>query len=253
MESEISPHLESDVEIPIFPLPLVLLPGEPLTLRIFEPRYKQMIDDCLMNDHPFGVCLENPRERICGWSAPRRTGCTAVIEEFDDISTNLIVHVIGGTRFEISSTIDPFIEAFELLGMDVFPSVEELMEGSSKEGEDRLYIRGNISWISDPEDEWPMSRWSNLVIRWRDWVADFARRLDLDVNEHALAEAIRTPDAADGIQALWEIAISSRLDVLDRQSLITCRSFTQMFDLMEKSFLREPLPFEGMDFRLSEE
>ena len=34
-----------DEILPIFPLGLVLLPGEPEQLRIFEPRYKQMLDD----------------------------------------------------------------------------------------------------------------------------------------------------------------------------------------------------------------
>lgn len=41
--------------IPIFPLNIVVYPGEPLNLHIFEPRYKEMIHDCLTDGKPFGL------------------------------------------------------------------------------------------------------------------------------------------------------------------------------------------------------
>jgi Lon protease-like protein len=41
--------------IPIFPLNIVVYPGEPLNLHIFEPRYKQMIRECLEGKKPFGI------------------------------------------------------------------------------------------------------------------------------------------------------------------------------------------------------
>ncbi len=42
-------------EIPLFPLNLVVFPKEPLNLHIFEPRYKQLIGDCLKNHSTFGI------------------------------------------------------------------------------------------------------------------------------------------------------------------------------------------------------
>ncbi|MBU3713322.1 MAG: peptidase S16 [Ferruginibacter sp.] len=41
--------------IPIFPLSIVVFPGEKLNLHIFEPRYKQLIKDCFENKKPFGI------------------------------------------------------------------------------------------------------------------------------------------------------------------------------------------------------
>lgn len=41
--------------IPIFPLATVVYPGEELNLHIFEPRYKQLINDCSKNKKPFGI------------------------------------------------------------------------------------------------------------------------------------------------------------------------------------------------------
>jgi len=41
--------------IPIFPLSIVVYPGEKLNLHIFEPRYKELITDCLQKQKPFGI------------------------------------------------------------------------------------------------------------------------------------------------------------------------------------------------------
>src|SRR5580698_5248754 len=58
--------------LPLFPLEVVLLPGTPLPLHIFEPRYKEMIAECLSEKAPFGVvlALENGIAEV---------GCTAEI------------------------------------------------------------------------------------------------------------------------------------------------------------------------------
>ncbi len=48
--------------IPIFPLSIVVYPGEQLNLHIFEPRYKQLIQECLIAQKPFGIpCVINDR------------------------------------------------------------------------------------------------------------------------------------------------------------------------------------------------
>ena len=41
--------------IPIFPLSIVVFPGEELNLHIFEPRYKQLIGDCFSENRAFGI------------------------------------------------------------------------------------------------------------------------------------------------------------------------------------------------------
>jgi hypothetical protein len=46
-----------DITLPFFPLKLVAFPGEDLNLHIFEPRYKQLIGDCLLRGINFGVCV----------------------------------------------------------------------------------------------------------------------------------------------------------------------------------------------------
>ncbi|GAB3648294.1 LON peptidase substrate-binding domain-containing protein [Echinicola sediminis] len=47
--------------IPLFPLKLVAFPGENLNLHIFEPRYKQLVKDCIASNLDFGICVYTDR------------------------------------------------------------------------------------------------------------------------------------------------------------------------------------------------
>jgi len=82
--------------LPLFPLELVLLPGTPLPLHIFEPRYKEMIGECLRNDAPFGV-IRAVEEGIA------EIGCTAeiitVTKQYEDGRMDLVCE--GRKRFEV--------------------------------------------------------------------------------------------------------------------------------------------------------
>jgi Lon protease-like protein len=82
--------------LPLFPLELVLLPGTPLPLHIFEPRYKEMIRECISAEAPFGV-VRAFEEGIA------EVGCTAeiitVTKEYPDGRMDLICE--GRKRFEV--------------------------------------------------------------------------------------------------------------------------------------------------------
>jgi Lon protease-like protein len=77
------------VELPIFELPVVILPGELLPLHIFEERYVRMIGHCLETAEPFGIVFRDEE------GTAHRIGCTArvteVLERFDDGRMNIVV------------------------------------------------------------------------------------------------------------------------------------------------------------------
>jgi Lon protease-like protein len=77
------------LELPIFELPVVILPGELLPLHIFEERYKRMIGHCLDNAEPFGIVFRDEEGNA------HRTGCmarvTEVLERFEDGRMNVVV------------------------------------------------------------------------------------------------------------------------------------------------------------------
>ena len=93
--------------IPLFPLNVVLFPGADLPLHIFEPRYRQMVRDCLDNKSEFGMllALENG---IAG------TGCTAeileVAKKYDDGRMDILT--VGREPFRVVElfTDDPLLE-----------------------------------------------------------------------------------------------------------------------------------------------
>ena len=80
---------EGGFQVPIFELPVVILPGELMPLHIFEERYKRMIDHCLDSEEPFGIVFRDED------GSARRVGCTAriteVTETFDDGRMNVVV------------------------------------------------------------------------------------------------------------------------------------------------------------------
>jgi Lon protease-like protein len=75
-------------DLPVFPLPLVLLPGELLPLHIFEPRYRELVGRCLAGPEPFCVVLDDD-------AGVREVGCLArdltVLERLADGRLNVVV------------------------------------------------------------------------------------------------------------------------------------------------------------------
>lgn len=80
--------------LPLFPLDVVLLPGAPLPLHVFEPRYKEMIGECLDRNEVFGVIRAKEGTEI---------GCTAeivtVTKKYDDGRMDIVT--VGRERFEV--------------------------------------------------------------------------------------------------------------------------------------------------------
>jgi Lon protease-like protein len=82
--------------LPLFPLEIVVFPGAPLPLHIFEPRYKEMIGECLSQERSFGMVRAKE-------NALAATGCSAriieVIKKYED--GRLDIAAKGAQRFEI--------------------------------------------------------------------------------------------------------------------------------------------------------
>ncbi len=90
------------VELPLFPLNLVLFPGMGLPLHIFEERYKQMIGDCLDNQSPFGVLLIREGQEVGGGAIPFRLGTTARIVQVDHLEGGRMnLMTVGERRFQV--------------------------------------------------------------------------------------------------------------------------------------------------------
>jgi Lon protease-like protein len=105
----------SEVVLGLFPLSLVLVPGELLPLHIFEERYKRLIGECRRSGDVFGIVLrheDNVAE--CGCTAE----VTSVLEEFDDGRLNIVVR--GRVRFRLHELLEPDDEDDYLRGRVTF-------------------------------------------------------------------------------------------------------------------------------------
>ena len=100
--------MQSRNTIPLFPLGLVLLPQMPLTLHIFEERYKLLIGECLAGNKEFGIVYLNGTDI-------QAIGCTAsiqkVLKRYEDGRLDILT--LGENRFEISAMYDhkPYLQA----------------------------------------------------------------------------------------------------------------------------------------------
>lgn len=117
----------SAATLPLFPLPLVLFPGTPQLLHIFEPRYRQMLRDCLAGDGRFGLSVVRTN---AGDQAPEPgdVGCRALIRShrgLPDGRANILA--TGEERFVLRELID----------------------------HDRLYHKGVVEFFDDEPDADP--------------------------------------------------------------------------------------------------
>jgi Lon protease-like protein len=121
----------ADQELPIFELPLVLLPGERLPLHIFEEPYKRMIGRSIEEGEPFGIVLRDD-------DGARSIGCTAriddVLERFDDGRMNIVVS--GEEPFKVLDRYegdDYPAGDVELIAEESLPSIDESSAAKARE------------------------------------------------------------------------------------------------------------------------
>lgn len=92
------------MEIPLFPVSTVLLPESALSLRIFEPRYLEMVSHCMKTDSGFGVCLIKSGKEPGLLTNFYQTGTMAkIIDWGQDKDGILEIEIQGICRFQVES------------------------------------------------------------------------------------------------------------------------------------------------------
>ncbi|HTP11260.1 MAG TPA: LON peptidase substrate-binding domain-containing protein [Anaerolineae bacterium] len=88
--------------LPLFPLNTVLFPGQLLPLHIFEPRYRQMIGECIQHGQAFGVVLIRSGEEVGEAAEPFGVGTTAQIVQVESVADGRMnILCVGKARFRI--------------------------------------------------------------------------------------------------------------------------------------------------------
>ena len=122
-------------DLPLFPLDVVLYPGEALPLHVFEPRYRAMIARCLRLDEPFGLVLARAGGDVA------RVGCAArierIVERYDDGRLDLVAR--GEARVEIHRVVDR--HAYRSAEASLLPESEGPVDASVRERVVALHMR----------------------------------------------------------------------------------------------------------------
>lgn len=165
-------------ELGLFPLPIVLVPTERIPLHIFEPRYRELIDECVANDSEFGLALST------GDGAVHEIGTRArvadVLEVLEDGRLNVIV--AGGDRFRLLDLTKG--RAFttgivEPVGDDDDPADEVDLERA-------LEVFGELAALAESDVDVPDPKSSTF-----DW--ELAARVDFDVDQKQELLAMTSP------------------------------------------------------------
>jgi len=183
-------------EIAMFPLGSVLFPAMPLPLRVFEPRYLQMLQDVLP-DTPaeFGVVLIERGQEVGGGEKRFDTGTIAQVAEMKVADGHLALLGEGTRR----------IEVVEWLGEDPYP---------------RALVR-----------ELPPLEWDDDLRERRDQTEALVRRTLVRVSEFddlTWSPTVQLSD--DPVDALWQLAAVAPLGALDQLSLLRCSTTRQLLD-----------------------
>jgi Lon protease-like protein len=215
--------------LPLFVLPMVLFPGELQELRVFEPRYRQMLDTCILDERPFGLVLNDPFEPINGWDGPRRHGCEATILNHETRGLNHFITIRGGRRFFIEEVIEPALPPLndprvaDLVQDGIDPDVHSLLERVPDDHpHHRLYISANVRYL---EEEGVLSHTEQAYLR--SVTARLIHRAGRGMNvERTMLEAwissICEEQISENRASVYNVAALCLNDLEARQQLLVC-------------------------------
>jgi ATP-dependent Lon protease len=124
--SEALDRMRGIISLPIFPLPVVLLPNELLPLHIFEPRYRQMLKDVQLTNQLFGISYFSAEESIIEKPGAGSLGCATEVRDvrlLEDGRANIAT--VGLVRYRLAG----YVEA------------------------DEPYLVGEVSFFEDDEED----------------------------------------------------------------------------------------------------
>ncbi len=187
----------------MFPLSAVLFPGAPLPLRVFEPRYRQLVADIMTSDREFGVVLIARGSEVGGGDQRHSTGTIATVEALSEIEGGQFALLARGTqRFRVKRWLaeDPYPRA------EVERVREDLGDASAPHVERALAsLRHARALLSELHDTPPLP-------------------VDMDLPTGSPAELFDTQ---------WKLCMLTPFEAFDRQRLLEAGSVIERLMLLE--------------------
>ena len=151
--------MEEEIEIPIFPLNLVVFPGSKINLHIFEPRYREMMKYCVQNNTGFGICLIKNGEAVGdSASTPFEIGTYVEFSEIYELPDGRYdIKVEGINTFKIITLVydDLYLKGKVIMMNNLKPEVEFSL---NEKRQVMKYLTDYINSIAGLRGEWISNR-----------------------------------------------------------------------------------------------
>ena len=206
--SEASDKVRGLHELPLFPLPVVLFPGVPLPLHIFEPRYRQMLLDIQLTKNLFGLAYFDATASENDVPPAGHIGCVAEVNETQSLAdgrSNILA--IGVIRFRIDTYVergDPYLVA-QVTYFEDDEEGEELLAAPAREvAEMFTRIAQAVRTINDERAALPDI--SNTEPQRLSFLVAAAMEIDADVKQELL-ELRSTSERLERLRGMLSIAV----------------------------------------------
>lgn len=146
-------------ELPLFPLPVVLFPGMPMPLHIFEPRYRTMLSDIRAGDNLFGLSYFDAGASSRDVPLAGHIGCVAEVTEtqsLPDGRSNILA--VGVIRYEVEDYVerdDPYLVVRVNFFEDEEESGQEVLADSRDVAAMFMRVANSIRIINDERGNLP--------------------------------------------------------------------------------------------------
>ena len=206
--SEATDKVRGQHELPLFPLPVVLFPGVPLPLHIFEPRYRQMLSDIRLDKNLFGLAYFDPSSAESDVPPAGHIGCVAEVTEvqtFPDGRSNILT--LGVIRYRMESYVergDPYLVA-QVSYFEDDEEDEEILTAPSREvAETFTRIAQAVRTINDERATLPDI--SDTEPQRLSFLVAAAMEIDAEVKQELL-ELRSTSERLERLRAMLNIAV----------------------------------------------
>tara|TARA_B100001564_G_scaffold333422_1_gene321095 strand:+ start:2654 stop:3367 length:714 start_codon:yes stop_codon:yes gene_type:complete len=222
--------METIDKVPLFLLGPDFFPGFNGSLRVFEPRYKQMMNDCILDSKPFGYISAEPQAgELNGWRQPAKIGVLCTVSDYEESGSNLIIQIKSETVFQVDEIIQPVLP--NLMDTERYPSVEELMEQADNPVDGKLYIRANVTVLDPPKRDYAASEF----LEFGEILSPVKSILEmsclykgqvLDFEKESQAE-----DADQQSEFIWKICSSLCYDIELQQRMLSEKSISSLMQI----------------------
>ena len=216
--------------LPLFILGPDFFPGFTGTLRVFEPRYKQMMDDCIMDAKPFGYISTDPAKgELNGWSQPSDHGVICFVRDYEESGSNLIIEVEATSAFVVKEVIQPVLPS--LVDNERFPGVDELMQEAGNPQDGKLYLRADVEVLGAPDVDYnddKFEAFANMLIP--------ARQI-LQMSSMYKGQFLEFKDAGDyndhldRANLVWKVCCALCYDAHLQQDMLSQTSFSSLLEI----------------------